>query len=217
MVEIAGPDPNGLGLLGYDNTPGKDRDNVRLDDRIGGVNAQTLESGLPGFGGVFMESLFSFSFHPPTGTVGSADVATESFDQIFDPLRPDRGGQAVTSADFAGGAVPVLSSGATCPASARPDRIACAVFVLGSVVGSTVSHEVGHSLGLAEPLGSLEEFHNKGDLEGRLMDAGSARSFEERAELMGQGPSRFCVESYEYLRGILPTTELDPPVSRPPC
>ncbi len=212
-IEVAGPDPNGLGLLGYDNTVGKDSNNLRLDDHIGGINAQTLDQGLPGFGGVFMESLFSFSMHPPAGTVPSAEVATTLFDEVFDPLRPDRG-RPVTSTDIAIG-VPTFTGGAPCPAADRPSQIACAVFVLGSVVGSTVSHELGHSVGLADPYG--ETFHNAGDLPNRLMDPGGARSFEERAELMGQGPSRFCVGSYEYLRLILPTTELDPPVNRPPC
>ncbi len=32
------------------------------------------------------------------------------------------------------------------------------------------------------------------------------RPFDERAELNGQGPSALCVEEYEYLRGILPTS-----------
>lgn len=215
-VEISGADPNGLGLLGYDNTHGKDVDNLRLDDRIGGINAQTQESGLPGYGGVFMESLFSFSQHPPEGTVSSAEVATPVFDQIFDPLRSDRGGRPVSSADLVTG-VPTVDSGALCPGANRAGHIACGIFVLGSVVGSTTSHELGHSLGLADPRGAPDTFHNTGDLDGRLMDAGGSRSFEERAELFGAGPSRFCVENYEYLREILPTSEPDPPVSRPPC
>jgi hypothetical protein len=213
-VEIAGPDPNGLGLLGYDNTPGKDTNNDRLNDQIGGVNAQTLENGQPGFGGVFMESLFSFSQHPAADTVGSAEVATATFDQVFDPLRPDRG-EPVTSAELMTFMVPNAQSSVFCPGSDRPAQIACAVFVLGSVVGSTVSHELGHSLGLADPWG--QEFHNVGDVPNRLMDAGGARSFEERAELFGQGPSRFCVEEYQYLRDILPTVEDPPDIERPPC
>ncbi len=63
-VEVGGPDPNGLGLLGYDNTPGKDVGNLRLYDRIGGVNATTQADGFPGYGGVFVESLFTFSRAP---------------------------------------------------------------------------------------------------------------------------------------------------------
>lgn len=213
-IVIAGPDPNGQGLLGYDNTPGKDTGNERLNDTVGGVNAETLETGQPGFGGVFMESLFSFSVHPPANTVPASPVATATFDLVFDPFRPDQG-QPVTEAEVAGIVVPVLSSGGFCPGYDRPTQMACAVFVLGSVVGSTVSHELGHSLGLADPYGT--EFHNVGDLPNRLMDTGGARSFEERAELMGQGPSRFCQGAYEYLRVILPTTEPDPDVERPPC
>ncbi|MCX4244698.1 hypothetical protein OEB96_28995 [Paraliomyxa miuraensis] len=213
-IVIAGPDPNGQGLLGYDNTPGKDTGNERLNDTIGGVNAETLETGQPGFGGVFMESLFSFSLNPPVNTVPTSPVATANFDLIFDPFRSDRG-QPVTEAELAGIVVPVPTSGAFCPGYDRPTQMACAVFVLGSVVGSTVSHELGHSLGLADPYGV--EFHNVGDLPNRLMDTGSARSFEERAELMGQGPARFCQGAYDYLREILPTTEADPLSERPPC
>lgn len=204
-IEIAGPDPNGLGLLGYDNTPGKDFNNERLFDHIGGINALTQEDGFPGFGGVFIESIFTYSPHPPSG--GGADVAVGVFDDIFDPFRPDRGGEAVSSIDFVGPGIPDLESGGSCPAQDRRLQAACAVWVLGSVVGSTVSHELGHSLGLADPLG--ERFHNLGDAPNRLMDQGGNRTFEERAELDGQGPSTFCVEAYQYLRGILPTDEPD--------
>jgi hypothetical protein len=49
------------------------------------------------------------------------------------------------------------------------------------------------------------------------MDAGAARTFEERAELMGQGPAMFCDDEYQYLREILPTTDPDTPISRPFC
>lgn len=200
-IEIAGPDPNGLGLLGYDNTPGKDYNNERLFDRIGGVNALTQEDGFPGFGGVFIESIFTYSPHPPSGY--PSEVAVPIFDQIFDPMRPDRSGTPVTGVDLA--TVPQLDSGGACPASERRLQVACAVWTLGSVIGSTVSHELGHSLGLADPLG--ERFHNLGDAPNRLMDQGGNRTFEERGELMGEGPSSFCVEAYQYLRDILPTDE----------
>jgi hypothetical protein len=213
-LEIAGPDPNGLGLLGYDNTNEKDRNNERLFDYIGGVNALTQEDGFPGFGGVFIESLFSFSQHPPPGTPESEEVAVEIFDQVFDAVRPDRG-SPVVAADFAGEGIPVLTSGDACPAKERRLQIACAVWVMGSVVGSTVSHEIGHSLGLADPKGM--RFHNLGDAANRLMDSGGNRSFEERAELMGEGPSMYCVESYEYLREILPTDEPETTIERPHC
>lgn len=214
-LEISGPDPNGLGLLGYDNTDGKDRNNERLFDYVGGVNAVTQQDGFPGFGGVFVESLFVYSNHPPPGTPSSSeDIPLEIFDQIFDPVRPDRG-TPVVAADFSGEGIPVLTSGDACPARERRLQIACAVWVLGSLVGTTTSHELGHSLGLADPKGM--RFHNLGDAENRLMDSGDNRTFEERAELMGQGPSRYCVESYEYLREILPTEEPETTVERPHC
>jgi hypothetical protein len=211
-VEISGPDPNGLGLLGYDNTPGKDHNNDRLFDRIGGVNALTQEDGYAGYGGVFIESIFTFSQHPPRGI--TAEVPTPLFDKIFDTFREDRG-TPVSSADEADGGIPVLSSGVDCPGSDRKMRAACAVWTLGSLIGTTTSHELGHSLGLADPTGTA--FHNLGDGPNRLMDAGGARSFEERAELEGMGPSMFCDSEYTYLRNILPTDEGPTTFERPFC
>lgn len=213
IIEIAGPDPNGLGLLGYDNTPGKDQNNERLYDRIGGVNALTQEDGYAGYGGVFIESIFTFSNDPPSGI--SAEVGNELFDKIFDPFRSDRGGTQVTSADEADGGIPVLTNGAGCPTSDRKLQAACAVWALGSLVGTTTSHELGHSLGLADPAGM--RFHNLGDGPNRLMDKGGGRPFEERAELMGQGPSVFCDSAYNYLRNILPTSEQETDFERPFC
>lgn len=213
-VDIAGPDPNGLGLFGYDNSPGKDTDNLRLYDRIGGVNATTQEDGYPGYGGVFIESLFGFSEHPG-GFADTLPGADPSFDVIFDPFRPDRGGTRLSASDFTGDSVPWLTNGDVCPADDRPTKIACAVWVLGSLVGSTVSHEIGHSLGLANPYG--EGFHNIGNERNRLMDGGSDRPFLERAELFGEGPAMFCEEEYEYMRGILPGVSPTNAASRPLC
>jgi hypothetical protein len=87
--------------------------------------------------------------------------------------------------------------------------------VLGSLIGTTMTHEVGHSLGLADPYGS--EFHNVGDGVNRLMDAGAFRTFNERAEINGEGPAVFCDEDYQYLRKVLPTSLEDPLPVRPPC
>ncbi len=214
-VDIAGKDPNDLGLLGYDNSPGKDKGNQRLYDKIGGVNALTQEDNYPGYGGVFVESMFAFSKHPGK-FADSLDDASPLFDQVFDPFRPDRGGKPVQFDELATN-VPILSTGDVCPApkNDRKLRIACAVWVLGSLIGTTTSHEVAHSLGLADPEG--EEFHDPGDEPNRLMDAGGARSFLERAELQGQGPGVFCDEEYVYLRGILPNPVPDPLSFRPPC
>lgn len=211
-VDIGGPDPNDLGLLGYDNTPGKDTDNQRLYDRIGGVNAVTQQDGYPGFGGVFIESLFGYSEHPN----GLAEPLEPDgrFDRLFDPFREDVGGTPVTAVDLAQD-IPQLGASDECPADDDDRRlqIACAIWGLGSMVGSTVSHEIGHSLGLADPYGPA--FHNSGDADDRLMD--SDRPFAERAELDGEGPSRFCDEEYVYLRTILPTGDPDDLEPRPSC
>lgn len=210
QVDVGGPDPNGLGLFGYDNTPGKDTENQRLYDRIGGVNAQTQQDGYPGYGGVFIESVLGFSEHP--GTLAMPLPSDPRFDDIFDPFRPDVGGRPVDAADLDHEPM-ALTSSELCPASDRPTQIACAIWVLGSVVGSTLSHELGHSLGLADPYGP--DFHDAGEQPDRLMDAD--RPFAERAELDGEGPSRFCDEEYAYLRAILPTPDADDPLPRPSC
>ena len=93
------------------------------------------------------------------------------------------------------------------------------MFVLGNLIGTTLTHEVGHSLGLADPTG--EAFHDPGDELNRLMDAGGARPFDERAELMGQGPAVFCSDEYIYLRTVLLRRQRrrDPgdSIARPDC
>lgn len=212
-VEIAGPDPNGLGLLGYDNTPGKDTGNMRLFDRIGGVNATTQEDGFPGFGGVFIESLFAFSDHPGQ-FADPVEDGDGTFDDVFDPFRPDRDGEPVTGADLGGG-FEMITSSQDCPSTDRTKQIQCAVWVLGSLIGTTLSHEIGHSLGLANPFG--EGFHNSSDETNRLMDSGGDRPFAERAELFGEGPAKFCITEYDYLRQILPAEAPPDSSERPTC
>jgi hypothetical protein len=212
-VELVGVDPNDLGLFGYDNSPGKDSGNLRLYDRLGGVNAQTQNDGYPGFGGVFVRSLMEFSQHPGSfaKSIAGADPV---FDQVFDPFRADRGGEPITSVDLAG-AVAALADGAGCPGRGRAQQIPCAIYVLGNLVGGTLAHEIGHSLGLANPY--MDGFHDRGDAANRLMDAGDARPFLERATLAGQGPAVFCDTEYAYLRTILPSAEPANPVARPGC
>ncbi len=214
-VELHGTDPNGQGLFGYDNTPGKDDNNVRLYDRLGGVNAATQQDGYPGFGGVFVESLMGFSLDPGRWAM-QVPGADPEFDKIFDPFRSDRDGRAISSSDSPG-AVRALGSGDTCPAASddRGAQMDCAVFVLGNLIGGTLAHEIGHSLGLANP--NAEGFHNNGDEPNRLMDSGGDRPFLERAELMGLGPGVFCDEEYAYLRMILPSSDPPPDLTRPPC
>lgn len=212
-VEIAGVDPNGLGLLGYDQTPGKDVGNQRLTDSIGGFNAQTQEDGFPGFGGVFAEALLGFSEHPPAD-IDQSPLHTPRFDQIFDPFRPEHGEEMMSQEAIK---APSITDTSTCPATTRTEQASCAIFVLGNLVGHTTSHEFGHSLGLADPYGSPTVFHNFGDLPNRLMEGGADRPFDERAELNGQGPAVFCKEEFLYLRDILPTTIPDPVAERPSC
>ncbi len=212
-VDIGGKDPHDLGLLGYDNTPGKDVNNLRLHDRLGGVNAQTQYDGYPGYGGVFVESLFAFSKHPISGVAG-VPSADGLFDDIFDPFRPDDGGEPLRAADLQGG-INVDIDASQCPATSREKQVECAVFVLGNLVGTTLSHEIGHSLGLANPYGSA--FHNPFDEPNRLMDGGGDRPFTERAQLLGDGPGLFCQDEYEYLREILRTDETADPQPRPGC
>lgn len=221
FVEIGGSDPNGLGYLGYDNTPGRDLGNARLYDRIGGVNAVTQSDGSPGYGGVFSEQLLGFSEHP--GRVEKIKIPAqdaELFDDIFDPLRPDQGGEVAALAEVAG--IPALSNGSICPAL-RSDRarvIACAVLVLGNLIGTTMTHELGHSLGLANPLSKSGSYHNNGQLPGRIMNPGGLRSFRERAELAGAGPAVFCDSDFAYLQSILPDRDegpARPQRMRPPC
>lgn len=210
-VELHGEDPNGRGLFGYDNTPGKDVDNQRLYDQLGGVNAATQQDGALGYGGVFLRSLFAFSLHAPDGI--DATQATSVFDEIFDFARPDRDGVPLQAGDLA--AFVPRTDAIGCPATARAEEVRCAIFVLGNLIGTTLAHELGHSLGLANPYG--DGFHNPGDQPNRIMDAGVARPFEERAQLSGQGPGQFCAEEYEYLRTILPTSEAADGSLRPTC
>ena len=211
-VELVGVDPNNMGLFGYDNTPGKDNGNLRLYDELGGVNAATQQDGYPGYGGVFVRSLMGFSQHPGSfaQTVPGVDPV---FDDIFDPLRPDQGGTAVTSEDLTGPLPP--ASAAACPATDRSGQIACAIYVIGNMIGDTLAHELGHSLGLANPY--ADGFHDTGDQPNRLMDNGGQRPFQERAVLGGQGPGVFCTDEYEYLREILPSSDPANTIPRPTC
>ena len=48
------------------------------------------------------------------------------------------------------------------------------------------------------------QFHHLGDNPGWIMDSGSARPFEERAEIDGAGPAVFSPQNRAYLEQILP-------------
>jgi hypothetical protein len=181
IVEVGGQDPNQAGLFGLDNTAGKDVGNIRFNDIIGGANAETRAQGYFAFGGVFVRSFFQLS--PSVPGVEPLPIASTRFDDIFGPFMSALGGRPVTSQNAAG-------------LQARQ-----AVRVLGNLVGNTVVHEIGHSLGLSNIDG---EFHNIGDNAGWLMDSGTYRPFNERAEIDGAAPAVFSPNNRSYLERILP-------------
>lgn len=190
IVEIGGPDPNGNGLFGYDNSPGKDVGNVRLFDRIGGANAETQADGYPGYGGVFVESLLWWSSHPelPFERPLSSPSPEPLFDELFDAVRA----QPATLAEIMG--------------SGEPDRVAevqRALEALASIIGETTAHEIGHSLGMAQPYGATTAFHNDFDGDGCLMDRGGERPLGERAQQPGFARTTFCYDEPGYLLEIL--------------
>lgn len=184
IVEVGGPDPNGIGLFGYDNTPDKDVGNLRLADRIGGENAATQANGLPGYGGVFIEGFLGWS--ASAEIEGTGPEVDPLFDDIFAGVRS-------TPATLA----EVRGEG---PRAVEVDR---AVRALAALVGETSAHELGHSMGLADPFGSRTVFHNRGDEPGCLMDAGGARPFGERADQPSYVDTHLCGQNAEYLDGIL--------------
>ncbi|MBZ0118080.1 MAG: hypothetical protein K8H88_13840, partial [Sandaracinaceae bacterium] len=191
VLEIGGADPNGSGLFGYDNTPGKDVGNVRLFDAIGGANAQTQLDGYPGYGGVFVESVLYWSSHPelPGARPASAPDPEPLFDEVFDPVRA----QAATLAEARG------EGDAT-----RVAQVARAIRALASIIGETAAHELGHSLGMAQPYGPPTVYHNDFDGDGCLMDTGGDRPLGERMQEPGFTPTHLCYDHPSYLDMILP-------------
>jgi len=189
-IEISGPDPNGVGLFGYDNTPGKDIGNLRLFDRIGGTNAETQMDGYPGYGGVFIESFLYWSSHPdlPGERPRGSPEPDPLFDEVFDEVRR----RPATLAEARGEGDPE-----------RVRAVADAIHALGSIIGETTSHELGHSFGLAQPYGSPTVYHNDFDGEGCLMDPGGARPLGERMALPGFSTSSFCYDHPDYMDEIL--------------
>jgi len=184
VVEVGGEDPNQQGLLGLDATMGKDIGNVYFDDIVGGNNADSRENGHYAFGGVFVDSFLAFS---PSASQ-PMPIASQRFDDVFGPFMPSLGGTPVEADEYPGGS--------------RVDKIDLAVHALGSMIGNTVSHEFGHTLGLA--CGPADFFHNQPPAPNQIMDGGSDRPFEERAEIDGQGPAVWALDDAEYLQQILP-------------
>jgi hypothetical protein len=190
VVEVGGPDPNGNGLFGYDNTNGKDVGNLRLFDRIGGANAETQMDGYPGYGGVFVQSMLWWSSHPdlPIARPVSAPDPDPIFDRLFDPVRL----RPATLAEVMGVGDP-----------ARAAEVRAAIDALASIVGETTAHELGHSFGLAQPYGSATSFHNDGDGDGCLMDRGGDRPLGERAQQGGFARTQLCYDEPAYLETLL--------------
>ncbi len=184
VIEVGGEDPNGRDLLGLDNTMGKDTGNVYFDDVVGGLNADSRESGTYAYGGVFVRSFLLFSPKHPD----HMPIASERFDDIFGPFMPDQGGRQVEAGEY--------------PDGERADQIGQAIHALGSMLGNTIGHEIGHTLGLAG--GPPDQFHNLPPGPNQIMDGGADRPFEERAEIDGQGPATWTPENRAYLQEYLP-------------
>jgi len=193
IIEVGGPDPNGAGLFGLDNTEGKDVGNLRLDDIVGGENADVREQGYLSFGGVFIASFTAFS-----PTLNPEHAASDAmFDTIFAPFMPALGGASVEADEW--------------PDGPRAALIAEAIRVLGNLIGDSLSHEAGHSLGLAfypdDGGDSSSRYHNPDDEVGAIMDEGVYRPFGERAELPGFLMPRFNDVNRAYLERVLPPRE----------
>ncbi len=191
VVEVAGPDPNGAGLFGLDNTNGKDTGNLRLNDIVGGQNAESGENGFYSFGGVFIASFTTFS----PSLDASSEIASPRFDDIFSPVMPALGGTPVDASEW--------------PSGPRKDTIQMALTVMGNLIGGTLVHEIGHSLGLAYSPQDLIDpnsmhFHNDFDEPGAIMDSGNNRPFEERAEIDGAPAPYFIPVNHRYLETTLP-------------
>lgn len=182
-MEIGGRDPNGRDLFGLDNTPTKDVGNLRLDELLGGRNAESADAGNLPFGGVFLASFLTLS---PTHEL-PAIIADPRFDEIFGPFSP------ILNEDALPFIVGEVIDGP------RGVQVMAAVDALANLVGSTITHEVGHALGLAAVDGDV---HNPRDTDGGLMDRGADRSFAERAAIDGTPPARFQGVNRRYLESL---------------
>lgn len=178
-VHLLGSDPSGLGLLGADNTQGKDSGNVVLDEDLGGFSAAAWSTGQVPWGGVFASEFLGFSsvLHPERA------AATAQFEQIFGPWSPALGGRRALPTD-------VAVSGPAYPA----------VLAWANMIAETCAHEAGHALGLAA---GGDPPHHAGDHPGWIMDAGAARPFAERAGLPGAAPSSWGPVDAAYLSALL--------------
>ena len=176
-VGFADRDPNGLHLLGAEVSPQKDTGNWVLDEQLGGVNLSARRAGNAAYGGIFVGELLGFSakLHP------AAPLASHQFDSIFGAFCPELGGSPLAGPDTPGG-----------PTAVRAFALA---------VAEVTAHEIGHALGLAA---GTAEAHHVDDVPGRLMDAGQARPFAERAQLPGAVAPHWGATDSAYLQVVLP-------------
>ncbi len=192
-IEIGGTDPSGLLNFGYDNSfneGGKDVNNLYLSDYLGGLNRHSQKAGYLPYGGVFIESFSAFS---PTLFPDNFGTSTE-FDVMMSPFMIALNGTEVTEDEW--------------PQGARDAAIRNAIDMIGSLTGHTASHEIGHALGLAHfdlfETDAADRFHNDPPNDNWIMDAGSDRPFDERAEINGRGPAQFNRANSDYLKRVLP-------------
>lgn len=190
-IEIGGPDPTGMNLLGYDNSFNgvpKDTGNLFLKDYLGGYSRASEDASFSPYGGVFIESFTIFS--PMLSDTGYETAP--AFDMVMGEVMPGLGGTVVSGTEW--------------PDGPRAEQIQAAIELIGNLAGHTATHEIGHSLGLpfvpGEDPGAVH-YHNDDEGEAFIMDSGSSRPFLERAELDG-GPARFSPANKAYLREILP-------------
>ncbi len=174
QVAILDRDPNGLDLLGADNSPGKDVGNRFLGERLLGFSPAARVADEVAYGGVFLNGFARFSptLHP------AGLVADAKFDTIFGPWMPELGGKAAAVDD--------------------PD-VAEAVEIMARLIAGSITHEAGHALGLPAVAG----YHHSADNPGWRMDEGRFRPFAERAGLTGADKEVWGSVDGPYLEAIL--------------
>ena len=213
-VELVGVDPNNMGLFGYDNSPGKDDGNAAALRRARRRQRGDPAGRLPGLRRR-VRALVHGVLEPPGCSATAIRAPTRRSTRCSIRSARTRAGAPVTSEDLTG-ALPQVGASA-CPAADgdRATQIACAVYMMGNLIGGTLAHEIGHSLGLANPYG--DGFHDAGDLPNRLMDAGG-RAAVPRARRAGRaGAGRVLRRGVLVPAGDPAVAQSDGGVTRPSC
>ena len=173
-VAILDRDPNGLDLLGADNSPGKDVGNRDLGEQLLGFAAAARVVGEVAYGGVFLHGFTHFS---PTLYPGGL-VVDSAFDALFGPWMPELGGK---------------------PAAVGDPAAAAASEAMARLIAGSLSHEVGHALGLP----AVPGYHHAQDNPGWRMDEGRNRPFAERIGQPGAVPEIWGEVDGAYLKTLL--------------